>query len=218
MTVEERAVYGAARGEQPARAGLRTAGDEHLRFGDGVVADLERLGHVPRDGSRDDHAVGVARRGGESDAVAAEVEIDVARGSQLHLHRGVAAGRDFAQLERFGEKPADLGPHLCGVERDALLPRADDETLAHGRSDAVVVREAYRALRDAGALAAEEAAPQVEREGMRGERARGTPLRGASDGFRRLVVAGSRQDGTSPEFGGQLHGVEIRNGLPAVAA
>mgnify|MGYP001771549904 CR=1 FL=1 len=124
----------------------------------------------------------------------------------------------IAQLERFGEKPADLGPHLCGVERDALLPRADDETLAHGRSDAVVVREAYRALRDAGALAAEEAAPQVEREGMRGERARGTPLRGASDGFRRLVVAGSRQDGTSPEFGGQFHGVEVRNGLPAVAA
>ena len=46
MTVEEAALDGTVFGEEPARAGLRAAGDEDLGLGDGLIADFERLGHV----------------------------------------------------------------------------------------------------------------------------------------------------------------------------
>ena len=51
-----------------------------LGRGDGVVGLLEREAHVLADGAGDEQAVGVARRGDELDAEAAEVEDDGARG------------------------------------------------------------------------------------------------------------------------------------------
>ena len=201
MGAEERAVDGAAVGEKSARAGLRTAGDEDFGFRDGVVADFQRLGHVGRDGAGDYHAVGMARRGREADAEAAEVEIDVARGPQLHFDRRVAPGRDFAQLQCAGEAAADFGTHLSGVERYAGVARTDDKSFARGRADA-------------RAFAAEEAAAQVERKGRGREGSRGADGRGA---LGVVGVPGLGQAGTAPEFGGQLHGVEVGDRLPSVA-
>lgn len=94
-------------------------------------------------------SLGMARRGREADAEAAEVEIDVARGPQLHFDRRVAPGRDFAQLQCAGEAAADFGTHLSGVERYAGVARTDDKSFARGRADAVVVGETDVAGRDA---------------------------------------------------------------------
>lgn len=218
MPVEEGAVDGAASGEEPARAGLRTAGDEDFRLGYGVVADLQRLGHVLRDGAREHHAVGMARRGGEADAVAAEVEIDVARGVELHLDRGVASGRDLAQLERAAEELPDLGAHLCRVEGHAPVAGTQDEPLARGRADAVVVREADAARCAPGTFAAEETAAQVEREGLRRDRARRADRCSLLHIPAFPVRRGFVQFGTSAEGRGQLHGVEVRDILLPVAA
>jgi len=156
----------------------------------------------------------VARRGREADAEAAEVEIDVARGPQLHFDRRVAPGRDFAQLQCAGEAAADFGTHLSGVERYAGVARTDDKSFARGRADAVVVGETDVAGRDARAFAAEEAAAQVERKGRGREGSRGADGRGV---LGVVGVPGLGQAGTAPEFGGQLHGVEVGDRLPSVA-
>ena len=157
----------------------------------------------------------MARRGREADAEAAEVEVDVARGAQLHFDRRVAAGRDFAQLERPAEALADFGPHGRGIELHARLPGPHDQPLARGRADAVVVREADVVRCAACALAAEDAASQVQRERRGNDGARRADRHGT---LQVGAVGGVGQHGASAEFGGQLHGVEVGDVLFAVAA
>lgn len=77
-----------------------------------------------------------------------------------------------------------------------------------------VVGETDVAGRDARAFAAEEAAAQVERKGRGREGSRGADGRGA---LGVVGVPGLGQAGTAPEFGGQLHGVEVGDRLPSVA-
>mgnify|MGYP000246661558 CR=1 FL=1 len=97
VRIEEGAVHGAAAGEQTARTGFRAADDEDFGIGNGVVADPERFSHIDRDRAGYHHAVGMAGRSGEADAVTSQVEIDVARGVEFHFDRCVAPGADLAQ-------------------------------------------------------------------------------------------------------------------------
>ena len=210
VTLEERAVHSTALGEKPTRASLRTAGDQHLRFSDGLVADFECLGHVRRYGTRDRHTVGMARRSREADAEASEVEVDIPRGSQLHLNRGIASGTHLAQLECLTEITADFRPYRRRIEGHMRVARAKDQSVARGRSDAVIVGKTDVARSTPGTLAAEEAPAQVEGERFGAQRSRGANRSGLVQGRR---IVGSRQAGTTPEFGSQLHGIEVRNVL-----
>ena len=72
----------------------------------------------------------MAGRGGEVDAVAAEVEVDVTRGVELHLARGVAAGRHLSQLEGVAEEPRYLLADAVVAERYGRVAGAHDERLA----------------------------------------------------------------------------------------
>ncbi len=67
-------------GEKSARAGLRTAGDEDFGFRDGVVADFSASAILVVTGPETTTPSGMARQAVKTDAEAAEVEIDVARG------------------------------------------------------------------------------------------------------------------------------------------
>ena len=160
----------------------------------------------------------MAGRGGELDAAATEVEVDVPRGVQLHFDRCVAAGRYLPQFERMAEGFYDLFAHGGGVERYALHARCEQKPFARGRSDAVVIRKADAAGRDAGALAAEEAAPQIERERGCGDRARGTDRRGALQRRAVAVVGRFAQHGAAAKRFGQTDRVQIGNILPSVTA
>ena len=160
----------------------------------------------------------MAGRSGEFDAVAAEVEVDVARGVELHFDRCVAAGRHLPQFERTAEGRHDLLAYGGGIEGHPIHARCEAEPFARGRSDAVVVRETDRAGGDAGALAAEQAAPQIEREGGCGDRLRGADRRGACQRRTLFVVGRLGQFGAAAELFGQTDRVQIGNILPSVAA
>ena len=69
-----------------------------------VKAELQRLGHVVGNGTTQNQAIGVARRGDELDAVTAEVEVDVADGVQFRFAAVAAARGHRAQAQR----PAEL--------------------------------------------------------------------------------------------------------------
>ena len=157
----------------------------------------------------------MARRGGEADAEAPEVEVDVSRGVEFHFDRSVASGRDFAQLERAAEAAADFGPDLFGIERHAGVAGVENEPFAGRRTDAVVVREAHVARCHPCARSAEEAAAQIERQRIGREGARRADGLGV---FGFGGIFGEGQFGASPELLGQQNGIEILDGLTAVAA
>ena len=215
VRIEEGAVHGAAAGEQTARTGFRAADDEDFGIGNGIAADLQRFSHIDRDRAGHHHAVGMAGRSGEADAVTSQVEIDVARGVEFHFDRCVAPGADLAQLERAAEVAADFGAYGRGVEPHAFVAGPHDESFARRRADAVVVREADIARRRAGAFAAEETAAEVERERRGGQRPGGADCRCP---FEVRGVRGFGQFGPSAELFGQFDGVEIGNVLFPVAA
>ena len=181
----------------------------------------ERFGHVRRDGAGDHHAVGMAGRSGEADAVAAEVEIDVARGVELHFDRCVAPGRDLAQLQCAGPKQRRIsGRTARGVERlrDGS-PGRDDESFARGRADAVVVRETDRCGARCGRIRRRRGSgPGRARRGAAVKRsAWGRPPRRAR---RRAVSAGLGQfrDGRGTFRGSAPTASRSGIALPSVAA
>ena len=160
----------------------------------------------------------MAGRGGEADAEASEVEIDVARGVELHLDRGVASGRHFTQLQCFAEEAADLGADLFFVEGDTPVAGPYDERFPHRRSDAVVVRETDVVRGASGAFAAEEAASQVECKGRGRKGPGGADRRGLLHRRALFGRCGLGQFGPPAESRRQLHGVEILDGLLSVAS
>ena len=89
------------------------------------------------------------------------------------------------------------------------------ETLARGRTDAVVVREAYVARRHARTLPAEEAASQVELQRVGPESPRRAEGFGA---FSLGGILGEGQFGASAELFGQFDSIEVLDGLLPVAA
>ena len=176
--------------ERPARDRAGADRDHDLRGRHRVVGLLQREAHVARHRAGDQQAVGVARRGDELDAEAAEVPADGAEDvrrrprSRCSRRRSPAAGAASGRTARRSllveraRRGALLRPALA---EDQVLTRV----AAPGGSRRVCVIAPVGHSLDA--VGAEEAAAQVERDRR---------VRRPRDGLRRADVAHALQPST----------------------
>ena len=90
--------------ERPARNRARADRDDNFRRRHGVVCFFQGQFHVATDGTGDEQAVRVTRRGDELNSEAAQIPADRAEHIGVGLARVAAAGADLAQPERAAKK------------------------------------------------------------------------------------------------------------------
>ena len=159
--------------ERPAGDRAGADGDHDLRRRHGVVGLLQRQFHVLRHRAGDEQPVGVARRGHELDAEAAEIPADRAEHVGVGLAGVAAAGAHLPQPQRAAEELAQLLVERGG-EADLLLARRRRARGPRARRTAmrwspVCVMAPGRARLDA--RGAEDAAAEIERDRLPGRRA-----------------------------------------------
>ena len=95
--------------EDAAVAPAVAGGDDELGIGRRLPRAAERLRHVQRDGSGDEQAVGVARRGDEAEAEALQIVVRAGEPADLELAAVAGAGVHLADVQRAAEQAAHLG-------------------------------------------------------------------------------------------------------------
>jgi len=209
VLVQKGSVHGRAIGKNATANGIGAGQYYQLGRRGGGKGNIQRLGHVFRNGSGNHNTIGMAWGGHKLNTKTPHVELHVTGSIHLPFTTAIATGRNLPQLERAAEEAVNLLTHQGRIHHNGLV-----DALLYNQVGAVVGGEfivggeLHLAGESAGALAAEYAPTHVD-----AHRIGGNGLGGTERHQRVHIHTFGANYGSTPKYTGNISRGNIGNKL-----